>query len=84
MPDTVPADAGYRSSGCRIPFQRMPDTVPADAGYRSSGCAIHRLNRPETSASAGFQLLAKTKLIPFLIPESVVVESETFPVGYWA
>jgi hypothetical protein len=23
MPDTVPAHAGYRSSACRIPFQRM-------------------------------------------------------------
>ena len=31
MPNTVPADAEYRSSGCRIPFQRMPNTVPADA-----------------------------------------------------
>jgi len=23
MPDTVPADAGYRSSRCRIPFQQI-------------------------------------------------------------
>jgi hypothetical protein len=36
--DTVPAPAGYRSSACRIPFQRLPDTVPAPAGYRSSAC----------------------------------------------
>jgi hypothetical protein len=35
MPNTVPADAEYRSSRCRIPFQQMPNTVPADAEYRS-------------------------------------------------
>jgi hypothetical protein len=40
MPDTVPADAGYRSSSPAMPFQHLPDAVPAPAGYRSSTCRI--------------------------------------------
>jgi hypothetical protein len=55
--DTVPAAAGYRSSGGRIPFQRRQDTVPAAAGYRSSGGRI-----PFQRRQAVFKKLPKSSL----------------------